>query len=393
MFRERQPPGGIASRRRKVLLAVILTGLTCALAHPTRGARGEDAPVVVVGHPEPASALEVELPGSFEPFERALLYAKVTGYVSRVRVDIGDQVARATPLVELDVPEMGPTLGRAKADVVAAEAALQKAQAQAERDRISSRRLSGIQAREPLAVTQQDVDMAAADLQVSEATVQSAKAEIAVAKARVEEVEALMAFAVIRAPFHGVVAQRFVDRGALVVSGADGGDPVLEVVREDRLRLVLAIPEALVPQTRVGVSAEITVDAIPGRTFSGTVTRCAGSLTRDTRTVRTEIDMDGHGGLLRPGMYATVRLQLGGDEGQLKVPAALIRHDENGRAFVWTVRDGVAKKTHVEIARDDGASAVILAGLLPESLIVLEAPPGLLEDQSVRITEVSQEEQ
>ncbi len=393
MFRERQPPGGITSRRRKVLLAVILTGLTCVLVDPTHDARGDDAATVVVGHPEAASVLEVELPGSFEPFERALLYSKVTGYVSRVRVDIGDQVARGTPLVDLDVPEMGPTLGRAKADVVAGEAAFQKAQAQAERDRITSRRLSGIQAREPLAVTQQDVDMAAADLQVSIAAVQNAKAEIAVAKARVEEVEALMAYAVIRAPFNGVVAQRFVDPGALVVSGADGGDPVLEVVREDRLRLVLAIPEAIVPRTRVGLPAEITVDAIPGRIFSGTVTRCAGPLSRDTRTMRTEIDMDGHGGLLRSGMYATVRLQLGGDEEQLKVPAALIRHDGDGRAFVWTVRDGVAKKTHVEIARDDGASAVIQAGLLPESLIVLEAPPGLLEGQSVRVTEVSEEKE
>ena len=393
MFKERQPSMDISRQRRTVSLAVILMVLACMLLYPINSPRGEVTATVVVGYPEPASGREVELPGSFEPYEQALLHAMVTGYVSRVRVDIGDRVARGAALVELDMPEMKPALGRAKADIVGAEAALRESQARAERDRITFERLSSLQASEPLAVTQQDVDMAEGNLQVSRAEVESAKAEILVAQAKLEELEARMAYAVIRAPFDGVVVQRFIDPGALVVSGADGGGPVLEVVREDRLRLVLAVPEPIVLQTRVGVSAEITVDVLPGRIFSGTVTRYAGPLTQDTRTMRTEIDMDGHGGLLRPGMYAKVRLQLGGDDEQLSVPASLIRHDGNGRAFVWTVRDGVAEKTHVEIARDDGASAVIEAGLLPESLIVFEAPAELREGQPVNITEITEEVQ
>jgi len=391
MFEERQFFSETSRQRRPALLAVILTGLTCGLVYPTGGARAEDAATVVVGRPEPAAGREVELPGSFEPYERALLYAKVTGYVGRVRVDIGDRVAQGTVLVELDVPEMKPELGRAKAGVVAAQAVLQKARAQAEQQRITHQRLSRLQASEPLAVTQQDVDMAAADLQVAEATVQSAQAEISVARAEIKKLEALMAYAVIRAPFDGVVAQRLVDRGALVVSGADGGDPVLEVAREDRLRLVLAVPESIVPQTRAGVLAEITVDALPGRTFGGTVSRCAGSLTQDTRTMRAEIDMHDHGGLLRPGMYATVRLQLGDTDEQLSLPTSLIHHDGDGRAFVWTVRDGTVAKTLVEIARDDGALAVIRAGLRPEAVVVLEGPADLHEGQSVSIAAVTEE--
>ncbi len=264
----------------------------------------------------------------------------------------------------------------------------QHGKAQAERDRITYQRLSGLQASEPLAVTQQDVDMAEAGLQVSEATAKSAKAELSVTQAELEELEALMAYAVIRAPFDGVVAQRFIHRGALVVSGADGGDPVLEVAREDRLRLVLSVPEAVVAQTRPGLETEITVDAIPGRTFTGVLSRCAGVLAPGTRSMRAEIDMSNEGGFLRPGMYATIRLQLGGDGEQLSVPASLIRHDGEGRAFVWTVRDGVAERTSIEIARDDGVSAVIRAGLRPESLVVVEAPPDLREGQAVRVREV-----
>ena len=100
--------------------------------------------------------------------------------------------------------------------------------------------------------------------------------------------------------------------------------------------------------------------------------------------MRTEIDLADQEGLLRPGMYATVRLELGGSAGELSVPASVVRRDGKGQSFVWTVRDGTVAKTPVEIVRDDGASAVISAGLRPESAIVLEGPAQLLEGQPVR---------
>ncbi len=378
-------------RHRMVLFTVILTGLTSIAIHPTSGADEDDAVAVVITRPEPAAGRDVELPGSFESYEQALLYTRVTGYVAKVAVDIGDRVTRGMPLVHLDIPEMEPALGRAQADVIAAEAALQKAQAQLDRALITHKRLTELQTREHLAVTQQDVDMAAADLHVAEAAVQSAEAEISVARAKVKELAALMAYAVIRAPFDGVVAQRFIDAGTLAISGADGGIPVLEVMRMDRLRLVLAVPEPIVPHTRVGVPVEITVDAYPGQIFHASVTRYAGHLTQDTRTMRTEIDMDDQEGLLRPGMYATVRLHLDEEAGRLSVPSSLVRQDGNGESFVWTIRDGFAEKKAVKIARDDGISAVIQTGLSPETLVVLETPQELSEGQPVVISEATGE--
>ena len=369
-------------RQSRTRLAVICLMATTLAPHPAGAA---DTVAVVVGQPGQPEPHTFELPGSFEPYEDAMLYAKVTGYVSRVHVDIGHRVASGTPLVQLDIPEMEPALRRARADVLATEAALEKADAQIRRDRITHERLAELQRREPLAVTQQDVDMAAADLQESEAAAHSADAEISVARAKLEELEAQMAYAVIRAPFQGVVVQRFVDPGALVVSGADGGLPVLEVVREDRLRLVLAVPEPIVPQIRNGMHAQITVDALPGRTFEAAISRFSGALTRDTRTMRAEIDLESEQGLLKPGMYATVRLELGSEPGELSVPASVVHVDGEGHSFVWTVRDGTVAKTPVEVARDNGASAVIAAGLRPETAIVLEGPAELREGQPVSI--------
>ena len=121
----KQPPG--------TRLAIL--GLAVAML-AVSGAGAEDAATVVVGQPWPTPPQAIELPGSFEPYEDALLYAKVTGYVSRVHVDIGDRVSAGAPLVRLDIPEMKPALGRARADVLAAEAAVEKADAQIRRDRM-----------------------------------------------------------------------------------------------------------------------------------------------------------------------------------------------------------------------------------------------------------------
>lgn len=371
---------------------MFLAALAFALAIPGAAA-AEQAATVVITTPRPAPPRTVELPGSFEPYEDALLFARVTGYVARVHVDIGQRVKAGTPLVQLDIPEMQSTLVRARADVRAAEAALELADAQIGRDRTTHERLAELQAREPRAVTQQDVDMAAADLQVSQAAAHSAEARIAVSLAKLEELKTLMTYATISAPFDSVVTQRLVDPGALVVAGADGGKPVLEVVREDRLRLVLAVPESIVNQVHEGVPALIAVDALPGQTVTGTISRYAGTLSRDTRTMRAEIDIDHHGGLLKPGMYATVQLLLDSGSDQLSVPASLVHHDGNGDPFLWTVRDGAVAKTPIQIARDDGAYTVIRSGIGPETEIVLEGPTGIHEGQPVQVASGLSEEQ
>lgn len=352
-------------------------------------AAGEDGsanvPSVVVGRPAPTTARTIELPGSFEPWEDAMLYAKVTGYASKVRVNIGERVQAGQALVELDIPEMDPEVERARADVASAEAQLRVARAEAELAAITFRRLSELHAEEPMAVMRQDVDVAHAERQVAEARVDAAAAELQVDRANLARFEALMAYSVIRAPFDGIVVRRLAHPGDLVVSGSDGGDPVLEVARDDRLRLVLAVPEAIAGEMKEGLKASIQVDSVPGQTFEGFVTRFSGLLTPDTRVMRTEIDMDDHDGTLRPGMYATVRLELADPNAKtLSVPASIIRMDGDG-TFVWTLQDGVATKTAVKVVRDDGDRAVIAAGLEPDSLVVLAAPRDLREGQAVRI--------
>lgn len=353
-----------ATRAIRLLPALIALAAVISCSAEADHPQAEKAPLVVVTRPEVVEGGRViEIPGSFHPYEQALLHAKVTGYVSDVNVDIGDQVKKNDVLIRLHLPET--------------EAQLREARAAAELARVTSHRLSTLRAEEPMAVTQQDVDVAAAEEKV--------------ASAKVQQLKALMDYAVIRAPFDGMVARRLVDPGALVVSGYDGGDPVLEVARADRLRLVLAIPEAEVPEVKPGVKVRVTVDLLRGRIFEGKVARVSGALAQDTRTMRAEIDMDAEGGLLRPGMYATVRLQLETVPNALSLPSSVV-HQESEHAFVWTVREGSLRKAAVEIVRDDGERVIISAGLDPETRVLLAGPQNLQEGQAVRLDKKNRRE-
>ena len=265
---------------------------------------------LLAGGATPVISAEIVLPGSFEPFEEIVLHANVTGYVGRVLVDIGDVVQPGAVLARLEMPEMQAEIQQAEAEVLAMQAGLRRAQAEVSLARINHRRMADVQSREPRAVTQQDVDLAAGELEVAQAQVALAEAQLAVAGARVAHLQALASYGTIRAPFKALVVRRHVHPGALVVAGADGGMPLFELASADRLRLVVAVPESAAPAVRPGVRAEIEVDALPGRTFVGEVSRTAGALSDDTRSLRVEIDMGTEGGLLTSGMYASVRLTL-----------------------------------------------------------------------------------
>jgi len=253
---------------------------------------------------------EIVLPGSFEPFEEIVLHANITGYVGKVLVDIGDVVQPGAELARLELPEMEAEIQQAEAEVLAMQAGVRRAQAQVALARINHRRVADVQSREPLAVTQQDVDLAKGELEVAQAELASAEAQLAVARARQVHLAALASYGIIRAPFKALVVRRHVHPGALVVAGADGGMPLFELASAERLRLVVPVPESAAPAVRPGIRAEIEVDALPGRSFIAEVSRTAGALSDDTRSLRVEIDMGTEGGLLTSGMYASVRLEL-----------------------------------------------------------------------------------
>jgi RND family efflux transporter MFP subunit len=357
-----------------------------------------------------------------EAYEQADLYAKASGYISEVRVDIGDRVKAGAVLAVIDVPEMVKELAEAQSLHAAATAAVQVTESkivQARKMHDVARSMlvraqaeytlkkATLQRRKELfggtAITQEQLDeaqnqndIAEADVGIAEAKMAAAEADIAsaeasrtaavanvaVAQARTEKTQTLMQYAQIVAPFDGILTRRLVDRGALVQSATTSRTtPLFTVQRIDKLRIFVEVPESDVAFVRPGCSAKVKPYGVEGAELVGTIARAASSLKPDTRTMRAEVDLDNSDGRLMHGMYAQVVIELDERASALTVPASSLL-TEGKEAFVYTVVDDRAVRTPVRIGLDDGVRVQITDGLTDNSVVVVTGK-GLISDGSM----------
>jgi len=360
---------------RAVVLTALLAVIVAALAAGC-GARPADPapdpaepPVVTIVQPRRADATRtITLPGDVVGRYEAALYAKVTGYLTRIAVDKGDWVHQGQVLAEIEVPELEQKLKRARALL--------------EIRRVTAERLDGVWKTDHRLVAREDVDIADGELQQ--------------AKADVEELEALVGYTRIVAPFDGVITARYVDPGALIqASGghetSDGagsqtkgsGLPVLRIADIGTLRVYVYVPEAETGVVRQGQPAMLTLREFPGRVFTGKVTRFATALDLSTRTMLTEVDLDNADHALYPGMYADVTLELERHPGAVEVPVGAVGGPPADR-FVWVVEGGALAKRPVTVGLGGEGWVEVTRGLAGAEDLVAAPDPGMRDGERVR---------
>ncbi len=207
------------------------------------------------------------------------------------------------------------------------------------------------------------------------------------AQARQERAKANIEYAKIVAPFDGVITHRTFHVGALIRSAAEGGQqPLLTVKRIDMMRVVVLVPDTDVALTTVGDRAEVTVDALGGRSFTGILARIARSEDAE-RMMRVEIDLKNPGNFLFDGMYGKAVINLGHDQLSFTVPSAcVVEHSGRAGGVVYLVRDGVAHRTEVTLGGDNGTLAEIRSGVSTSDLVVI--PSGTPLEDGMRVTAV-----
>jgi membrane fusion protein (multidrug efflux system) len=294
------------------------------------------------------------------PVQSATLYAKVGGYLKVLKVDKGDAVTEGQLLAEIEVPEL------------LADEAQFKAEADVARGNYE--RMAEARRKSPDLVVPQTVD--------------ELRGQAAIAAAKLQRTQTLLQFARITAPFSGVVTARFVDPGAFIPAATSGSTPqsaaIVTLMDFSRIRVQLYVPEAEVPFIRNGLTTAITVEELPGRTFSGTVTRFSNALDESTKTMLTEIELPNPDRALRPGMYASVRLAMQRKEKALLVPKDAVVTDKAG-TFVFTVADGKVHKTAVRTGFSDGVNVEIVSGVKAGDPVVLVGKLTLTDGQPVVI--------
>jgi RND family efflux transporter MFP subunit len=321
------------------------------------GAWGQSIDVPVVQPERRALARVSSQPATAEALHEADLGSKVSGEVTELNVDIGSRVKAGQVLVRMAVPDLIQARNAAAAQVAALRSAYERTVALAERNSVTQRSLAEAKSRLDGAIAEQ------------------------------AEAEAQMAYATIQAPFDGIVTARAIDRGDMVFQASSpkgSGEPLLRVAQVDVIRVKTYVPDRDSIWVDAGDAATVAFEALPGRTFEGTVSRLSGVLDPATRTMLVEIDLQNHDGRIRPGFYGRTEIALERRAEALALPSAAVRTD-GGNSYVYVIApDDTVRRTAVTIGLQDAGWIEIESGLTGNERVVAGTPAGLSEGVAVR---------
>jgi RND family efflux transporter MFP subunit len=355
---------------------------------PVNSTKANSPPRVEVVRPRRVTvAQRLQTNATLEAFEEADLFAKVSGYLSDVRVDIGDHVKAGQVLAVIDVPEMEKELAEAKAQLESKQSSLESARRQLDHYKANiTLQEALLRRREELGAAghfisdrvldevRANAEIAKADLSVAEANRALAANQVDVAAATVEKIKTLLAYTQIVAPFDGVVARRLVNRGDLVQAATatrttPSAGSLFTVQRIDTIRVFCDVPENDVPHLHIGDPAIVKPSGFDGEPFFGKVTRFSLRLDTETRNMRTEIDLSNPDERLYPGTYAQVSLEMDQRPDALTVPVAAVGSDGDGN-FVYTITDNRITRRAIKIGLTDNGRIEVTAGLSEETPVV-----------------------
>jgi RND family efflux transporter MFP subunit len=363
-----------------IVWAILLTSCTRGGAEAARTV-ADVRTVAVVRATRSDLSSDLILTAEFEPFQEIDVMAKVSGFIKQIEVDIGDRVQQGQLLATLEIPEMQDDLTRAAAAIDEANAELatarddlQRSESAHDMTHLSYSRILDVSKREAGLVPQQDVDEAHSRDLVAEAQVSAAKSHITACEQRIRVSQAeqarfktLYQYAVITAPFSGVVTKRYANSGSLIQAGTASQTQAMPVVRLSEnalLRLALPVPESAVPLIHLGQPVEVRVSALH-RNFPGRVARFAGEVDPSTRTMKTEVDVPNPTLVLVPGMYAEVDLVTEQRKNVLSVPVEAV--------------DGSGSSARVFTVKPSGAIQIVPVGLGIETAREIEIRSGDLK--------------
>ncbi len=338
-------PGGhavysIVMTIRCLLLAVGLAAASAQAAEPLATAVAE--------YREVAETYTVD--GMVEAVKQSTVAAQIPGRVLEVRFDVGDRVKQGEVIVRIDQREVSDALASAEAQRAQAQAALTNAKATYDR----TRELFGQKF-----VSQAALDKALADYR-------AAQGQFEAAAAAASRAATVKSYAVVTAPYSGVVAARHVELGETV----NPGTPLMTGFDPRDLRVVADVPQFRLGAIRRDAPARIEFVQLKQTIDSASVTVLPTADVR-THTTRVRLTLPRYVEGAYPGMYAQVHFPVGRSK-KLVIPAAAVvrRTEVTG---VYVVADGSLQFRQVRLGGAAGVAAIeVLAGLKPGERVALD---------------------
>ncbi len=357
--------------RCPIRAAVLLLSLSFQLACSRADADDANARGYRVGVAERGEIrVTVEETGVVEPERQIIVKSPISGVVETLNAREGDRVRPGQSLARI-VPDIAQanTFAEMKSRIAAAEIARENARREYERAQELGR--SG-------SLTQAELDQRRVSFEQAENQLRTAQNQLRLVE-RSGVATGDRQYAAITAPSGGVIIARGVEAGETVVGGTSsfgGGTELFTIADLSTLRVKAAVNEVDIGKVRVGDSVALTVDAFPGDTVAGIVRLVppAARLEERVRVFDVEIEAQGAGGVLRPGMTANVRIAGPVRRDVVRVPVQAVVLDE-GKPVVYRIPSGGApEKTPVRLGMSDLAFVEILAGVSAGDSVALEDP-------------------
>lgn len=337
-----------------------------------------------------AAGGQIELPGTIQALHESAIYARVGGYVKSWKADIGNIVHTGDILAEIDAPELAQQVTQAQHQVAQAKAAT----GLAETDLARWKQLAS-----DSAVTRQELDQ-------KQAAYDAAVANSGAATANLQRLVETQNFAHVRAPFTGVITARSIDIGSLItaagatsapvaggdVASASGPASMFRIAQTDTVRTYISVPERYSTSMTAGLTAKVTVQELPGRTFAGRIVRTSHAIDVSSRTLLVEVDIANPKFVLLPGMYSNVAVQFAHAEAPLIVPAtALVIRSAGTQVMVVDTATSTIHLKAVTVGRDYGATIELLDGVSDGMVLVTDPNADLMDGMKVKIVKATAE--
>ncbi|SHL49655.1 RND family efflux transporter, MFP subunit [Chitinophaga jiangningensis] len=313
-------------------------------------------------------ASSIQLPGALEAFEKVSIYPRISGFIKTVAVDRGSRVKKGQLLLQLEAPEV-------MQQYFAAQSRYHQAAALFAASKDNYERM--------LATSATPGTIAAHDLEMSRAKMMADSALMNTERSNLAASAAMKDYLTVTAPFDGVITERNIHPGALVGPATKSDDkPMLMLEQEDKLRLVLQVPEILSAQLQEGAVVTFKVNAMPGQNFQGKISRQAGTLNNKYRSEAVEIDVQNVNHRLKPGMYTEVNIPVSGSSGAMVVPAtAVVASTE--KKYVVLVKDKKTKWIDIQEGNHHNDSTEIFGLLQPGDQVVENATDDIREGETI----------
>lgn len=379
-----------------LLLGVTAAGCSRGASQP---ARAEAAPVPlavsVADVTERPIARFIRVTGTLTAQEQAEVAAETSGRIVATPVERGSRVAGGGDLVRIAAADTEAQVAEAEANAAQIEAGLGMSGgkafaqdavpdvmntksaydlAQSDYDRLRT-------LLDQKVISRAEFDRAFANVESTRQKYEMAKNTAAqqfqalmAARARVARARKALSDTVVKAPFEGLVAERLVSIGDFVTPGTR----VAVVVRVDPLRVELTVPEQFVSVVGVGRPVSLQVDAYPGRTFNGQVRYVSPALSASTRALVVEAVVANPAGELKPGFFATARIEQATATPALLVPAKAVQAT-SGTQRVFVAKGDRAEERIVTTGQTLDDLVEIVSGLAKGEPVILDHPDALVD--------------